>query len=123
MVWKVTDSILDLVGETAGSHGLPRVKMQNMEEVPILITMAMILAVLAIMSIKMILSIMLTICITIVIWIIMTSVLKVQQPMVMVITQVFSYMDTNKDGVVTEEEFMAYCTSNNNYTNNLLVLP
>lgn len=67
---KVTDSILDLVGETAGSHGM-RVKMvkkQNMEEV-------------------------------------------------------FSYMDTNKDGVVTEEEFMAYCTSNNNYTNNLLVLP
>jgi len=55
---KVTDSILDLVGETAGSHGM-RVKMvkkQNMEEV-------------------------------------------------------FSYMDTNKDGVVTEEEFMAYCTS------------
>ena len=113
MVWKVTDSILDLVGETAGSHGVPRVKMQNMEEVPILITMA-------IMSIKMIL----TICITIVIWIIiMTSLSKVQQPMVMVITQVFSYMDTNKDGVVTEEEFMAYCTSNNNYTNNLLVLP
>ena len=72
------------------------------------------------MSIKMIL----TICITIVILIIiMTSVSKVQQPMVMVITQVFSYMDTNKDGVVTEEEFMAYCTSNNNYTNNLLVLP
>jgi len=30
---KVTDSILDLVGETAGSHGVPRVKMQNMEEV------------------------------------------------------------------------------------------
>ena len=120
MVWKVTDSILDLVGETAGSHGLPRVKMQNMEEVPILITMAIILAVLAIISIKMIL----TICITIVIWIIiMTSLSKVQQPMVMVITQVFSYMDTNKDGVVTEEEFMAYCTSNNNYTNNLLVLP
>jgi len=30
---KVTDSILDLVGETAGSHGEPRMKMQNMEEV------------------------------------------------------------------------------------------
>ena len=43
--------------------------------------------------------------------------------MVMLIVQVFSYMDTNKDGVVTEEEFIAYCTSNNNYTNNLLVLP
>ena len=41
----------------------------------------------------------------------------------MLTMQVFSYMDTNKDGVVTEEEFMAYCTSNNNYTNNLLVLP
>jgi len=30
---KVTDSILDLVGETAGSQGHPRIKMQNMEEV------------------------------------------------------------------------------------------
>ena len=92
MFLKVTDSILDLVGETAGSQGVPRIKMQNMEEVPILIIMLII---------KMI----------------------VPMPMVMLITQVFSYMDTNKDGVVTEEEFMAYCTSNNNYTNNLLVLP
>ena len=32
-ICKVTDSILDLVGETAGSHGEPRMKMQNMEEV------------------------------------------------------------------------------------------
>ena len=90
MFLKVTDSILDLVGETAGSHGVPRIKMQNMEEVPILIIMLIII---------------------------------VPMPAVMLITQVFSYMDTNKDGVVTEEEFMAYCTSNNNYTNNLLVLP
>ena len=35
--WKVTDSILDLVGETAGSQGHPRIKMQNMEEVEIFI--------------------------------------------------------------------------------------
>ena len=90
MFLKVTDSILDLVGETAGSQGVPRIKMQNMEEVPILSIMLII---------KMIVLV------------------------VMLITQVFSYMDTNKDGVVTEEEFMAYCTSNNNYTNNLLVLP
>lgn len=90
MFLKVTDSILDLVGETAGSQGVPRIKMQNMEEVPILIIMLIII---------------------------------VPMPAVMLITQVFSYMDTNKDGVVTEEEFMAYCTSNNNYTNNLLVLP
>ena len=40
MLWKVTDSILDLVGETAreDGKGMPRIKMQNMEEVIILVT-------------------------------------------------------------------------------------
>ena len=39
--WKVTDSILDLVGETAGSQGHPRIKMQNMEEVEIFIVITL----------------------------------------------------------------------------------
>ena len=114
MFWKVTDSILDLVGETAGSHGMrvKMVKMQNMEEVQIISI---------ILSIIMIICIITLVITTMVIWDIMTSVSETRFKLID--TQVFSYMDTNKDGVVTEEEFMAYCTSNNNYTNNLLVLP
>jgi hypothetical protein len=37
--------------------------------------------------------------------------------------QVFTCMDANRDGVVTEEEFVHYCTTNNSYTASLLVLP
>ena len=44
--FQVTDSILDLVGETAGSQGGPRIKMQNMEEV----RMAIILRVVIILN-------------------------------------------------------------------------
>ena len=37
--------------------------------------------------------------------------------------QVFSTMDTNRDGVVSEEEFLAYCSSNHVYAANLSILP
>lgn len=39
------------------------------------------------------------------------------------VEQVFSSMDTNRDGVVTEEEFVKYCTTNRHFSSNLLVLP
>ena len=38
----MTDSILDLVGETAGTQGHPRIKMQNMEEVEIFIVITLL---------------------------------------------------------------------------------
>jgi len=39
------------------------------------------------------------------------------------VEQVFASMDTNRDGVVTEDEFLQYCSTNLNFTNNLLALP
>ena len=36
---------------------------------------------------------------------------------------VFTCMDSNRDGIITKEEFVNYCSSTNNVSRNLSVLP
>ena len=40
-----------------------------------------------------------------------------------IVEKVFSAMDTNKDGVVTEEEFLDYCRNNQDILSNMCFLP
>ena len=40
-----------------------------------------------------------------------------------IVERVFSAMDTNKDGVVTEEEFLDYCRNNQDILSNMCFLP
>ena len=39
------------------------------------------------------------------------------------VEQVFTCMDSNRDGIITKEEFVNYCSNTNNVSRNLSVLP